>query len=89
MIRRRFCISGRVQGVGYRAFAVRTAAGLGLGGFVANLADGRVLCEAEGAETAVEAFAAALRRGPAFARVDRVTAETAPPSGERTFTVRG
>lgn len=88
MRRQRFCISGRVQGVGYRAFAERTARGLGLGGFAANLADGRVLCEAEGPDAAVDEFAAALRRGPAFARVDGVTVETVTPLGERTFAAR-
>ncbi|MGH7560513.1 MAG: acylphosphatase [Gemmatimonadales bacterium] len=69
---RGFLVSGAVQGVGYRFFARRTALRLGVTGWVRNLPDGRVECLAVGTAEAVAAFAAELRRGPPFARVDRV-----------------
>ncbi len=73
----RILVSGRVQGVGFRAFAVREARELGLDGWVRNLPDGRVEAVARGEDDAIEVFAAALRRGPLTARVDEVTvAET-------------
>ena len=48
--------SGRVQGVGFRAEVLAVARGFEVTGFVQNLADGRVLLHAEGAEAEVEAF---------------------------------
>lgn len=69
---RHFLISGRVQGVGFRYF-VRECAGIeGLGGWVRNLADGRVEAVAEGDRDAVERFERRIRRGPPGARVDHV-----------------
>ena len=74
---RRWTVSGRVQGVGYRAFAARTARGLGLTGGASNLPDGRVVVVAEGPAHAIERLEAALWEGPRFARVQRVDAEPA------------
>lgn len=78
----RVFVSGRVQGVGFRAFAVREATRLGLDGWVRNLPDGRVEALARGEHDAIEAFVAALRRGPRTAHVDDVavaeTEETVP-----------
>ncbi len=74
---RRWLVSGRVQGVGFRAFAARTARGLGLTGGVSNLPDGRVLVVAEGPAHAIDRLEAALWEGPRFARVQRVEAERA------------
>ena len=74
---RRWLVSGRVQGVGYRAFAARTAHGLGLSGGTSNLPDGRVLVVAEGPAHALDRLEAALWDGPRFARVQRVEASTA------------
>lgn len=76
---RRWLVAGRVQGVGYRAFAARTARGLGLVGGVSNLPDGRVLVVAEGAEHALERLESALWEGPRFARVQSVEAAPAAP----------
>lgn len=73
---RRFHVSGRVQGVGYRAFTARAARSLGLSGGAANLEDGRVVVVAKGAEHALERLQAALWDGPRAARVDRVDVET-------------
>lgn len=74
---RRWLVSGRVQGVGYRAFAARTARGLGLNGGTSNLPDGRVLVVAEGPAHALDRLEAALWEGPRFARVQRVDGSAA------------
>jgi acylphosphatase len=77
---RRYVISGRVQGVGFRFFA-RDAARLdGIRGRVRNLDDGTVEIHAEGDAEAVLRFERAIRRGPRGARVDDVLVEAAPPT---------
>jgi len=65
-------VSGRVQGVGYRAFAARAGRNLGLSGAVRNEADGAVVVRVSGEAAAVESFRAALARGPVAARVEAV-----------------
>ena len=88
-VARRFHISGRVQGVGYRYFAHQTATREGLHGCVRNLADGRVEATAEGDADAMERFEAALRHGPPGARVEQVEIEHTVPDGrEPGFSVR-
>jgi len=79
---RRFRISGRVQGVGYRAFAARAGRVLNLRGGARNLDDGRVEVIASGAIHALDRLEAVLGEGPSLSRVSRVEAETlaAPPS---------
>jgi acylphosphatase len=72
MIGRRFIISGRVQGVGFRYFAIRAARRAGVVGTVRNLSDGTVEAIAEGSETAVSEFRAQLERGPSYGHVSRV-----------------
>jgi acylphosphatase len=81
---RRYTISGRVQGVGYRAFAARVARALKLRGGARNLDDGRVEVVASGAVHALDRLESALGEGPRLARVTRVDAETlaSGPSGE-------
>ncbi|GIX10296.1 acylphosphatase [Elioraea sp.] len=74
----RLFVSGRVQGVGFRAFAQRQADRLGVDGWVRNLPDGRVEALAAGEDEAVAAFIEALRRGPAIARVSGVEVIEAP-----------
>jgi acylphosphatase len=69
MIARRFIIRGRVQGVGYRFFAVRTARAVGVVGTVRNLPDGSVEVFVEGAPRAVAEFRGQLEQGPSYARV--------------------
>ena len=70
MIQRRVLVSGRVQGVGYRASIYRQAMlHEGLGGFVRNLEDGRVEAVFCGAAEAVLAMVAWCRRGPSSAQV--------------------
>lgn len=62
-------VSGRVQGVGYRAFVQRHALDLGLAGYAENLSDGRVEIIAEGEKSELEHLLVFLRRGPAHAEV--------------------
>jgi acylphosphatase len=66
---RRWLVSGRVQGVGFRYFAQRKAEELGLRGWARNLDDGRVEVYAEGATERLSALAAALHSGPRMADV--------------------
>jgi acylphosphatase len=72
MTARRFLISGRVQGVGFRWFASHLASELGLRGVVRNLRDGRVEVIAAGSDSALAQLAEALADGPPAARVDGV-----------------
>jgi acylphosphatase len=75
---RRYVISGRVQGVGFRFFAVRAARERNLTGWVRNLPDGRVEAEAHGDEAALDALREELSRGPRGAAV-RGVEETQVP----------
>ncbi len=65
-------VRGRVQGVGFRYFAMHRAMDLELTGWVANGADGSVRCVAEGPRPALDALLASLEVGPAGAFVERV-----------------
>jgi acylphosphatase len=82
-------VEGRVQGVGYRDFVRRRAVGLGLGGYVMNLRDGRVRVHAEGARDVIEDLLRQLEKGPPLSRVDGVTVRWLLP-GRRftTFEIR-
>jgi len=73
----RFLVSGRVQGVGFRAYARHRALQFGLVGYARNLADGRVEAFVQGKPEAVEAFAQWLLHGPPLARVDNLLREPA------------
>ena len=73
----RAVVHGRVQGVGYRFFVIETATALGLTGYARNQNNGSVEVVAEGAQSGLDTLLAALRRGPALARVDRVDASWA------------
>jgi acylphosphatase len=73
LLRRRYRVSGRVQGVGFRAWAVRRARELPVRGLIRNASDGTVEVEAEGAADAIRRLEELLRRGPALARVQGVT----------------
>ena len=83
MTARRFLVSGRVQGVGFRWFVSHLAADLGLRGVVRNLRDGRVEVVAAGTDSALAQLAEALADGPPAARVDAV--ETSHVEDEATL----
>lgn len=70
---RHYLISGRVQGVGYRAFARRAAGELKLAGWVRNLQDGRVESVARGPRASLEAFEKRLREGPGRSLVESMS----------------
>jgi acylphosphatase len=70
----RLRITGRVQGVGYRLWATRTAASLGLRGWVRNRPDGSVEALVTGALNDVAAMVEASRKGPIGAHVTEVIA---------------
>ena len=81
---RRFIISGRVQGVGFRYFAIRAARQAGVAGTVRNLPDGTVEAIAEGTQTSIDEFRRALELGPSFGHVARVDEMEIQPSGRYT-----
>ena len=72
LISRRVIISGRVQGVGFRAWVKRTADGLGMSGWVRNCPGGKVEAVFCGPEPAVTAMIAACHDGPQWSSVSDV-----------------
>ena len=80
-VARRYLISGRVQGVGFRYFTKDAADREGVAGWVRNLPDGRVEAVVEGDEEAVTRVERAVRQGPAGARVEHVYVDLEPAAG--------
>jgi acylphosphatase len=76
-VARRYIVSGRVQGVGYRYFTVRVARELGLRGWVKNLGDGRVEVCAIGSARKLSHLEGELRLGPLRAEVHSMETEDA------------
>ena len=82
-------VSGRVQGVRYRAFVVQQAEELGIKGWTRNLANGDVQTLAEGSEETLKQFLTRLLEGPRYAEVMRHKASYSEATGEFTgFIVR-
>ena len=89
IIARRFYVSGRVQGVGFRWFAHEAASREGVHGWVRNQPDGSVEVFVEGEAESLQRLEAKLRRGPASARVDTFHSEDHAPAGRFTeFEIR-
>lgn len=87
--RKHLYISGRVQGVGFRAFTRREAKNLNLSGWVKNLADGRVEAVICGEKSKVEELLKLLKDGPRLARVDEMEVSTEAYKDEfKDFTIR-
>lgn len=84
-------VTGRVQGVAFRASMAAEARRLGLAGWVRNRRDGRVEFRIAGVDEDVEALLAWARRGPPLARVDALTVEPceAGARAPEPFTVLG
>jgi len=80
VIARHYRIRGRVQGVGYRYFARRTALRLGVCGFVRNLPDGDVEVHAQAGAVILREFRAELERGPASSDVREIVEGAATPT---------
>ncbi len=88
-VRAKILVSGRVQGVGYRAFTCRMAVSRGLSGGVENLDSGQVFVDVEGSRNVLEEFLADLKRGPVGARVTQVQIEWSTATGRHhDFTIR-
>ncbi|HMS82862.1 MAG TPA: acylphosphatase [Nitrospira sp.] len=81
-VRARIVVHGRVQGVGFRAFAARVAMDLELVGGVRNLFDGRVEVDVEGTRSVIDVLEHQLRIGPPSARVTRIEAEWGVATGQ-------
>lgn len=80
-------ISGRVQGVFFRASTKDAADRLSVHGIVRNELDGSVYIEAEGNDDDLLRFTDWCRKGPPHARVDKINLEEAAPKGDNTFRI--
>lgn len=87
-IARRVRITGRVQGVFFRAWTRDEAQTLGIAGWVRNCSDGSVEAQIEGEPEALDELIELLREGPPGARVDEVHWEEADLEGLSSFAVR-
>ena len=81
-------VTGRVQGVFFRASAKAEADRLGLTGFARNEGDGSVAIEAEGGAEALEKFVAWCGQGPDFAKVAAVDVHEGEPKHFDAFVIR-
>jgi acylphosphatase len=86
---RRYLVSGRVKGVGFRWFVEREAASLGVTGWVRNREDGRVEVMATGTREQLSTLHGRLREGPRAARVDEVAVSPAPFLEAKSFDIEG
>lgn len=87
-ITRRYYVSGRVQGVGFRDFVERRARAIGVTGWVRNLNDGRVEVLATGTAQQHDTLSGYLHEGPMLARVTGVEQREATPEGTDSFSLR-
>jgi len=86
---RRYLVSGRVQGVGFRWFVEREATTLGITGWVRNRDNGNVEVMATGTREQLNALHGRLREGPRAARVDEVAVSPAPFLEAKSFGIEG
>jgi len=75
LVARRYNVSGRVQGVGFRNYVEHVAEKIGVHGYVRNRRDGRVEVFAMGSPEELKQLRVALERGPMMSRVDTVAEE--------------
>lgn len=87
-VRAHVFVSGRVQGVYYRATTREQANETGVDGWVRNLDDGRVEAVFEGTESAVEAIVEWCHTGSPRARVEGVEVDYGDPEGLEGFEIR-
>ena len=81
-------ITGRVQGIGFRFYAVMKAKEFNISGFVMNMPDGSVFIEAEGNEPDLDQYILWCERGPVSARVDQVDITPGVFKAYRGFEIR-
>ena len=86
-VRKRCLVSGRVQGVFFRAHTRDKALSLGLAGHAINLPDGRVEVLVSGPQATVEQFCDWLWEGPPMARVESVQCQPEAPGTDQGFRV--
>jgi acylphosphatase len=85
-----YLVRGRVQGVGYRYFALETANRLGVIGYVRNVPNGEVEVRAQAEEATLELFKRELEQGPRMSRVSEVIESDLPVSeAYSSFLIRG
>lgn len=87
MIARHVRVTGRVQGVSFRAWTKEQAQSLGVSGWVRNTPDGHVEAHVEGDDAAVEQMTECMRRGPSSARVEDVRTWNVEPCDFDAFEV--
>ncbi len=80
IVRAHVCVSGKVQGVGFRAFVQMQANKRALHGWVRNRAEGEVELEVEGPQASVETFIQALHKGPPLSQVLQVIVDWKEPN---------
>ncbi len=86
---RRYVISGRVQGVGFRWFVEREAVQLGITGWVRNCMNGDVEVMATGTRDQLGTLRERLQQGPRAARVDHVAESREPLEKTSSFRIEG
>ncbi len=87
LLRRRICLRGIVQGVGFRPFVFNLAKNIGIRGFILNSSSG-VTIEAEGPETALDEFMLALHHPPPLAQIEELTTADLVPLGDEIFEIK-
>ena len=85
---RRYVVSGRVQGVGFRYYVRAQAKKMNVGGWVRNLPDGRVEAVATAEDDVLALFESALRAGPSLSAVENVATEDEAAIEFESFEVR-
>jgi acylphosphatase len=84
----RINIYGKVQGVGFRYYALQKANEMGIYGFVKNRTDGSVYIEADGETEILEQFIIWLRKGPSWSRVEEIKVNDIPFNNYKCFVVK-
>ena len=82
-------IKGRVQGVGFRYFVMRTAIQLGVNGYVMNCADGNVYVEAEADDSVLVQFIDLCSTGPSHSDVTDIVIKELESKKYPDFNIRG
>jgi acylphosphatase len=81
-------ISGKVQNVGFRFYTKKAAKSLGINGYVKNLPDGSVYIEAEAEDYIIDQFVEWCRKGPSWARVEKINIQENDIMNYVGFTIR-
>lgn len=88
IVARHILVTGKVQGVFFRAWTCEQAEALGVAGWIRNCADGSVEAHVEGHRAEVERLVERLHTGPSHAFVSRVEVKDVAPAGCASFVVR-